>query len=203
MTSTVELKKAHAKALKSVLQHPFLRDIYQGALPLEAFFRWLAQDYLFVADLFRFQALLLARAPREDQHVLAKGLLALESEMSWFEKKALELGVSLSVPWHPDAFRYALFLEYLKERDYAYQILALWALELVYLEGWSGARGGPEPYESFAHHWSEPAYKDYVEALEKATERAFQGIGLPSLAHTVFLSVLEYESAFFSIAWSS
>jgi thiaminase/transcriptional activator TenA len=200
MTSVADLRRVHAEALNGVIHHPFLIGIRQGTLPKEAFFRWLAQDYLFVGDLLRFQALLLAHAPREDQRVLAGGLVALEAELGWFEKEAFGLGVSLSVPWHPDAFRYAGFLEYLKGMGYPYQILALWGLELVYLEGWSGARGELKPYSSFALHWSEPAYKEYVEELERAADRAFKGIELSSLAQTVFLSMLNHESAFFSIA---
>lgn len=203
MTSVADLKKAHDKAFKAAIQHPFLVGVRQGTLPKEAFSRWLAQDYLFVGDLLRFQALLLAQAPRGDQRVLAGGLVALEAELGWFEKEALGLGASLSVPWHPDAFRYVGFLEYLSGMGYPYRILALWGLEVVYLEGWSGAIGGPEPYASFALHWSEPAYKGYVEELERSADRAFRGIGLSSLAHTVFLSVLEHESAFFSIGQSS
>ena len=60
---------------------PFLDGVRDGTLPPAAFDRWLAQDALFVADLLRFQARLLARAPRPAQAVLAAGAVALSR--SW------------------------------------------------------------------------------------------------------------------------
>ena len=53
-----------------------------GARLRARFDTWLAQDYLFVADLLQFQARLLARAPRMAQTVLAAGAATLVVPLS-------------------------------------------------------------------------------------------------------------------------
>ncbi len=82
---------------------PFLDGVRDGSLPANVLDAWLAQDALFVADLLRFQARLLARAPRPAQAVLAGGLVALVEELTWFEELAARRGLSLRVaPRHGD-----------------------------------------------------------------------------------------------------
>jgi len=60
---------------------PFLEALAAGTLPAETFRRWLAQDYLFAKDLTAFQAILLAKAPRDCHKALVGGLGALDKEL--------------------------------------------------------------------------------------------------------------------------
>ncbi|MDK3255060.1 hypothetical protein [Blastococcus capsensis] len=60
----------HAGAWSGATAHPFLHAVRDGTVPEPAFDTWLVQDARFVADLLRFQARLLARAPRPAQAVL-------------------------------------------------------------------------------------------------------------------------------------
>ena len=89
---------------------PFLEALAAGTLPVEAFSRWLAQDYLFAKDLTAFQAILLAKAPRDCHKALVGGLGALEKELEWFESHAGRLQVYLEIPPHPTCLRYTDFL---------------------------------------------------------------------------------------------
>lgn len=66
-------------------RHPFLTTVRDGTLPEATFNAWLVQDYRFVTDLLRFQARLLAGAPRATQPVLANGAVALVVELAWFQ----------------------------------------------------------------------------------------------------------------------
>ena len=72
----------------SATRHPFLNAVRDGTITDEAFDRWLVQDAIFVADLLKFQARLLARSPRRAQAVLVSGCAALVAELDWFEEQA-------------------------------------------------------------------------------------------------------------------
>src|SRR3712207_9581992 len=75
-----ELLFRHPDAWRAATRHPFLDAVRDGTVPVAAFDTWLVQAARFVADLLRFQARLLARAPRPAQAVLAGGLVALVDE---------------------------------------------------------------------------------------------------------------------------
>src|SRR5882672_6648322 len=80
--------------------YPFLDALAAGSLAADAFRRWLAQDYLFAKDLMAFQAVLLAKAPRDCHERLIEGLAALDREMDWFEAHAARLQLDLDIPAH-------------------------------------------------------------------------------------------------------
>ncbi len=90
-----DLLSASAGDWARATRHPFLAAVRDGTLPDGAFDTWLVQDALFVADLLRFQARLLARAPRPAQAVLAGGLVSLVAELDWFEEQAAARGLDL------------------------------------------------------------------------------------------------------------
>jgi thiaminase len=75
--SVADLPQRHAVAWAGATRHPFLGAVRDATMPLAVFDTWLAQDHRFVVDLLRFQARLLARAPRVAQPVLAAGAVAL------------------------------------------------------------------------------------------------------------------------------
>ena len=61
----------------------FLDAIRDGALPDEALDRWLVQDRIFVDELFRFQAVVLAKAPEDARGPILDGLTARGSPTGW------------------------------------------------------------------------------------------------------------------------
>ena len=121
----MDLVERHADSWREATRHPFLDAVRSGNLDPRDFGAWLVQDHHFVRDLLRFQALLLAEAPRSDQAALAGGLVALEAELSWFEEHAARLGLDLTVPRHPTTEDYAGFLEELAAGPYPEGIVAL------------------------------------------------------------------------------
>ena len=178
---------------------PFLTAVRDGSLPPEAFARWLAQDALFVADLLRFQARLLARAPRPAQAVLAAGCVALVEELDWFARVADERGLDLDAPQLPATVAYGDLLYRLDAPDVGGALAALWAIELTYLDAWSAARPGAGPYREFVEHWTLPGFASYVAGLETAADAAAAdeaGTGDDG----VFLEVVAAEAAFWQTA---
>jgi formylaminopyrimidine deformylase / aminopyrimidine aminohydrolase len=200
----VDLLERNYVVWKGPTRHPFLEAVREGSFPAGAFEAWLAQDYLFVGDALVFQALLLARAPRPAQAVLAGGLVAIEAELGWFEEQAKRLGLALDTPRHPTTAAYRDLLTGLRREPYPAAITALWAIEMAYLEAWRGATPGHSEYREFVQHWTAPEFADYVTGLEKAVDHALRDSDEQERerAETAFLEVARLERDFWEMAWS-
>jgi thiaminase len=193
-----ELLQRHAEAWRGATAHPFLAGVRDGSVPVAAFDTWLVQDARFVAELLRFQARLLSRAPRPAQAVLAGGLVALVEELAWFEEQAAVRQLDLSVPALPATAGYAALLERLDSADVPTALLALWAIERTYLDAWSQAAPGAPTYREFVEHWTVPGFAGYVAGLEQAADAAGAGD-----AEGVFLQLVAAETAFWDMALGS
>ncbi|WP_100502298.1 thiaminase II/PqqC family protein [Geodermatophilus chilensis] len=191
-----ELLSRRPDAWRAATRHPFLDAVRDGTIPVAAAFdTWLVQDARFVADLLRFQARLLARAPRLAQAVLAGGLVALVDELAWFEEQAAVRGLDLAAPALPATAAYAELLERLDAGDVGTALTALWTIERTYLDAWSGALPGAPEYRPFVEHWTQPGFADYVAGLEAAAD----GVPAPD-ADAVFTEVVAAETAFWNMA---
>lgn len=193
-----ELLSRHPDAWRGATRAPFLDAVREGTIPEAAFDTWLVQDARFVADLLRFQARLLARAPRSAQAVLAAGAGALVDELAWFEDKAADRGLDLAAPALPPTRAYAALLDRLDAADVPTALLALWVIERTYLDAWSFALPGAPAYREFVEHWTVPGFAAYVSGLEAAADTA----GTPADADAVFLEVVAAETAFWAMAMS-
>ena len=191
---TSDLLRDHPGAWGRATAHPFLLGVRDGTLPPGAFDTWLAQDAHFVADLLRFQARLLARAPRPAQAVLAAGAVALVEELAWFEGLAAGRGLDLGVPRLPATEAYAGLLERLDGADVPAALTALWAVERVYLDAWTVAAPGADGYAEYVAHWTTPGFAAYVSALADAAD------ALGGRHDDVVLAVLDAEVAFWTTA---
>ncbi len=199
-----DLLERHPTAWREATRHPFLDGVREGTLSAGTFESWLAQDYLFVADLQAFQARLLARAPRPAQAVLAGGLVALEAELGWFEDKAAERGLGLEVPRRSTTAAYRDLLTRLDSEPYPAGITALWALERAYLEAWKSASPGHPGYREFVEHWTTAEFANYVAGLEEAAGSALEtgSEDERGRAEAAFLEVARTERDFWEMAWS-
>lgn len=191
---TSDLLRDHPTAWERATRHPFLRAVREGTLPADAFDTWLVQDAHFVTDLLRFQARLLARAPRTAQPVLAGGCVALVEELAWFDEQAAARGLDLGRPRLPATEAYARVLERLDDADVPTALTALWTIERTYLDAWSWARPGAPAYREFVEHWTVPGFAAYVAALEAAADEAGPA------GDGVFLEVTDAETAFWQTA---
>jgi len=201
---TEHLIASHLAEWHAATRHPFLDAVRDGTLPPDAFHTWLVQDYRFVGDLLRFQARLLARAPRRAQPVLAGGLVALVSELGWFESQAQQRGLRLDAPAHPVAAAYGELLARLEHQPFAVGITALWALERAYLEAWQHAAPGAPAFRPFVEHWTVPEFAAYVAGLADAANEALAAAeDAGGLAEQAFLEVTRLERDFWQMAWEA
>ncbi|MGY1741535.1 MULTISPECIES: thiaminase II/PqqC family protein [unclassified Blastococcus] len=191
---TSDLVRDHPDAWRRATHHRFLLGVRDGTLPPGAFETWLVQDAHYVADLLRFQARLLARAPRPAQAVLAAGAVALVEELAWFEELAGRRGLDLGAPRLPATTAYAELLRRLDGADVPEALTALWAVERVYLDAWTVAAPGAEGYAEYVAHWTAPGFAAYVDGLAGAAD------ALGGRHDDVVLAVLDAEVAFWAMA---
>ena len=175
---------------------PFLDAVAGGALAPDAFCRWLAQDYLFAKDLMAFQAIVLAKAPRDCHKPLIEGLTALDREMGWFETHAARLHVDLDIRPHPTCRRYTDFLIRCAYTEPCPALLAiLFGVEASYLTAWS-ALAPAGPYAEFIDRWASANFAAYVGALGALAERHPH-----EAAQKHFNEVLVHEREFWKMSW--
>jgi thiaminase len=193
----LDLPSRHSGAWRLATCHPFLAAVREGTIPEPAFDTWLVQDRHFVADLLRFQARLLARAPRCAQAVLAGGAVALVEELDWFADLAGRRGIDLDAPRLPATAGYAALLDRLDSRDVGTGLTALWVVERVYLDAWTFASPGAPAYRDLVAHWTTPGFADYVEGLQQAADRTAPAADVD----TVVAEVLAAERSFWDMAF--
>ena len=183
---------------KPATTSPFLDALAAGNLPAEVFRRWLAQDYLFARDLMAFQAILLAKVPRDCHKPLLAGMAALDSELDWFEEHAGRLRLDLNIAAHPTCRRYSDFLlRCAYEQPYPVLLAILFGVEVSYLAAWS-ALEPVGPYAEFIERWSGSAFADYVAALRSLAERYPH-----EAAQEFFNQVLQHERDFWQMSWGN
>ncbi len=190
------LIRAAGALWQEATRSPFLDALAEGSLAENAFHCWLSQDYLFAKGLTTFQAILLSKAPRDCHKPLISGLIALDSEMDWFETHSRHRKIELDVLPHPTCRSYIDFLvRSAYGEPYPVLLAILFGVEVSYLAAWSGleAKG---PYAEFIERWSNPAFAEYVSALGALSARyPHEG------AQRAFDSVLRHERDFWKMTW--
>lgn len=194
------MPERHRGAWERATRHPFVAGVRDGTLTESAFAAWLVQDYRFVGHLLRFQARLVARAPRSAQAVLAAGTVALVDELGWFERQVGALGLDLDAPELPATTAYLDLLDRLDGVEAPIAMAMLWAVERVYLDAWSYAAPGAPAFRDCVSHWTTPAFAVYVRQLQDAADRSLsEHVAGPDL-DTPFAEVVAAEVAFWDMA---
>ncbi len=201
--NTSELIQTNAALWWAATHHPFLNEIQKGTLAQGAFSTWLVQDYHFAGKLLAAQSLILSNAPRADQEVLIGGLVALESELRWFEENGKRLNLDLTRQLMSTCRAYGDFLLALPYEAYTVQITSLWALERAYLDAWATALPCEPKYREFVEHWTVPEFHDYVSNLEAAANRALSKVSAEErvAVQESFHWVARYERDFWEMAF--
>lgn len=194
------LLQSSADAWARATAHPFLDAVRDGTLPLNTFDAWLVQDHHFIGDLLRFQARLLARAPRSAQAVLATGAVGLVQELDWFETIAAQRGLNLDGERQVATTAYADLLSHMDAAPVKDALVGLWAIERAYLDSWSSAAPGASAYRPFVAHWTTAEFAAYVTGLEVAADAS--GGSRAADSDAMFTAVALAEADFWDMAWS-
>jgi len=201
--NTTELLTKHRQLWHEATHHPFLDGVRNGSLPVEAFNRWLEQDYRFVATALKAQCLLLAQARRADQLLLANGIVALATELDWFEGHLRTRGLSTAAPLLPVNRAYGDFLLVMAQVPYAAALIVAATSERAYFEAWSTAKPAAPAYTEFVDRWTNDAFRAYVEDLARAADRALAAASRveAAAAEDAFIWTARYEAAFWQMAF--
>ncbi len=203
MTITCDqLLEKHSLAWQQATVHPFLTQCQSGTIQPPQFSTWLMQDYLFVVELTRFVARVLANAPTHHFDILLSGLSALKDELIWFKAKAEERQLNLSAEPQATCSQYCEYLELVASRPYAVQATTLWAIELAYNQGWQLPGTMPQPYAEFANRWGNQDFTEYVKLLEQLADEVLSTADekIQGQAESAFLEIASLEKDFWSMA---
>lgn len=197
-----QLLRDHADLWRAATHSPFLDGIRSGELPEATFSTWLVQDYRFVAQSLRAQALLVAQAPRRDQGLLSQGVATLAAELDWFEAHLRSRGLDLATPMLPTCRAYGDYLLVMARAPYPSALTVAWTAERAYLDSWKGAEPASPAYHDFVERWTSDLFEEYVQGLARAVDQAFARASEDEVreAEEAFIWTARYERAFWAMA---
>lgn len=195
------LRQEFSAEWAEILTHPFLDHLRSGDLRRPTIRAWLTQDYFFVEAILRFQAILLTKAPRAHQIILAQGLVGLIDELDWLDTQELDTSPSP----HTARERYITFLSQLADEPYQLGLFGLWALQWVFLDTWSAVGPTMEPFSELVEHWTAKEFQAYVYDLGEITDEALRPLWEKPLApevRRIMQLIMDHELATWDMALS-
>jgi thiaminase/transcriptional activator TenA len=194
--------------------HPFVQGIGDGTLDVEAFKRWVRQDYLFLIEYARLFALAAARAP--DLATMARfadlAQATLNTEMALHRSIAQEFGIT---PKELEAERKApacqAYTDFLIRTAAVGGFPELVAALLPCMWGFSelgqrlAAQGLPQDprYARWVQMYADPAFAELAAWCRGLVDRTAQGQHPAELQRmeAAFLVSSRYELLFWETAW--
>ncbi|KAH9321371.1 hypothetical protein KI387_016010, partial [Taxus chinensis] len=172
-----------------------------------------SQDYIFVREFVRFLASVLLKTPKnstKDIDIILGGFVALEQEIAWFRKEALNWEVDLLNCSPQKANQdYCRFLESLMQPDveYAVIIVAFWTIEVVYCDSFAtclefDAKTPPLLLEA-CQRWGNKGFKQYCTSLQQIADKALDNAprDVQHKAEEAFTQVLRNEIEFWNMSY--
>ena len=199
-----KLIEKYPKLWQEATEHLFMERCKLGTIKPEQFDRWLVQDFLFVIDLMRMVARVLATAPPHHFDVIMGVLVSLRGELRWLGKKAGERKIKLHLKKQPTCQEFCEFMFYIATKNYAVQATAFWAIEQAFNQGWQLLGKMPYPYDEFAERWGNPEFSEYVKYLEAQANEALKDAPekVQKQAEDAFLQVVRLEKDFWQMAFN-
>ena len=211
---TERLRRAVASIWEAQHQHPFVRGIGDGTLPLERFKFWVRQDYVFLIEYARVLALAAARTPGLNTIAKFSALLneTVNTEMSLHRAYAAEFGISSAelereVP-APITRAYTDFLlRVATTGDYAELVAALlpcmWAFSEIGLRLAKLPAPADQRYLKWIAMYSSAEFADLACWCRELMDELAAGLPERHLEklETVFLTSSRYEFQFWEMSW--
>ena len=171
MSETAEsLVAAHDELWPEIAGHPFVLAAGAGALPADAFGRWLVADHWLLAGTRRFLGGLVLAAPDEfGRDVLASAFDPVQVALDLFRHEAAIRALDLDDEPGPVTLGYTAYLLSTLHDGFEVALSALYAAEKARLDAWTAVRkqaDATSPYRHFIDAWSSPAYKAWVATLD-------------------------------------
>jgi thiaminase len=203
-----ELHCSYEKDWEKMLDHPFLKEVAEGAIPDERFINWVKQDYIFVREAIPFIALLIPKAPIPHRRVLSDTISNFHQELDLFEEMAADHGIELEdVEPGPTNLGYTNFLlttAAFEPYEVAYTVL--YTGEKAYSDSWvtvKQAQKSPSKWQAFIDQWSSEAFQQWVISLRDGVNAMAENTseGLRTRMESRFVDGLRYEYQFWNMAY--
>jgi thiaminase/transcriptional activator TenA len=216
MRFSERLKKNGTPILRAQLDHPFVKGLADGTLPLDRFRYYMIQDALYIADYARAMAWVAPLMP-DVQDVLAM----LEAARQTFETEEMlkehyfkQFGITMedalrSTP-APTCKAYVDHLfRYTRNGTVAEGMAAILPCGWAYLEigfGLTGKREIPDdhPYKEWLMTYAVPEFRDLVNGWFDILDRAVSNYPEKDLTHLegIFLTSCRHELKFWDMGWN-
>ena len=210
------LRAKAAEIWKREVEHPFVRGLGDGSLPLDRFRFYLEQDYLFLIEYCRVFALASAKARDLETMTLFAGLLedTLKVEMQLHRDYCRRLGIAESAleAARPAPATHA-YTRHLLSAAYAGSIAEVVAAVLPCQLGYAeiatalaraGRGGGNSFYKEWIDTYTAREFVEGAERLVKLLDRLAEGLPARETGHmeTLFLTSSSYEYLFWEMSWT-
>jgi thiaminase/transcriptional activator TenA len=210
---SAQLRRAADPIWEAQHQHPFVRGVADGSLPVERFARYVRQDYLFLIDYARLLALGAARAPdlATMRRFAELAQATLVNEMDLHRAYARRFGVSEAdlQAEDPDP-RTRAYTDFLLRTgatgDFAELAAALlpcmWGYAEIGARLAQGARPADERYADWIDAYAAPDFAqlaDWCRGLVDRLGRQASETGRRRM-HRAFIASSEHELAFWDVA---
>jgi thiaminase/transcriptional activator TenA len=207
-----------APILEAILAHPFVAGLRDGTLPVEAFSRYLGQNFLYLTEYARALAQLAARggADSDVEFFARRAAFALAGERDFVERLAAELELPLEAlrPAEPSPVCLA-YTSFVKSAvAYGSRPAGLGAVVPCYLLYWETSKalagsGSPDArYQRWIDMYVDPGFEEGVLGALDAVDRACARSGeraLDELLATAAVSAryewMFWESAYHGDGW--
>lgn len=201
MSLAATLWEENAELARAALEHPFVRGLGDGSLPLSSFQGYVAQDSFFLESFARAYALALAHSPDREGMADFAGLVAgVMEELGLHESYAGEWGVDLGGVTPGEAtLSYTGFLLSTAALKSPGETCAAMApcMRLYVFLGQSLAEEGyaeDNPYTHWIETYSDPGFEALAAKLEALLDRY---VSDPAAARAAYRRAMELELAFF------
>ncbi len=213
-TSSIRAKAA--EIWQRELEHPFVRGLGDGSLPVDCFRFYLEQDYLFLIEYCRVFALASAKARDLETMNLFAGLLGdtLKVEMQLHRDYCRRLGIAQSAleAAQPAPITHA-YTRHLLTAAYAGSIAeivaAILPCQLGYVEiatalAREGRGGGNSFYKEWIDTYTSREFTQGAQHLAKLLDRLAEGLPARETdqMETLFLTSSRYEYLFWEMSWT-
>jgi thiaminase/transcriptional activator TenA len=203
MTLAARLWESNGDLARAALEHPFVRGLGSGTLPLERFQSYVAQDAYFLDAFVRAYALALARCPDGEG-------LRVFFELMTGALEELQLHASYAARWQVDLSDITPMPATLAYTDFLLATAALAGVGEVcaamtpcmrlyaYLGQQLGREGGirdDNPYAEWMRTYADPGMETLARRLETLLDR--YAADTPAI-RTIYRRAMQLEVAFFS-----
>jgi thiaminase (transcriptional activator TenA) len=206
-----QLWRANADLARAALNHPFVRGLGDGTLPLDRFQRYIAQDAYFLDAFARAYALALARSPdRESFDAFFRLLSGVIDELSLHAAYAQKWGVSLdAVTPHPATVAYTDFLLATASLRTPGEVCAAMApcMRLYAYLGQSLARASvaleQNPYREWIESYASAEFEQLAATLEQLLDRLAIELVVRDGVIAAYRRAMQLEVAFFEASFAA